>query len=182
MAVAEQSNATAVRTVDADTLREWMEADEAVLIDVREPAEYAAERIPGSVNLPLSSFSPDKLPAHDGRHLVLHCQAGARATQATCRLIDAGLGPVWCFEAGMSGWRTAGLAVEGTGREMINVQRQTQIAVGTFVLAGTLLGAFVAQGWLVLAGLMGCGLIVAGSTGKCALAELIARLSWNQKA
>ena len=38
-------------------------AGTALLIDVREPAEFAAERIHGALNFPLSTFDADALPA-----------------------------------------------------------------------------------------------------------------------
>ena len=51
----------------------------AVLVDVREPYEIAAERIPGSIELPLSQLArgmPANLP--QDRAIVFHCASGAR--------------------------------------------------------------------------------------------------------
>jgi rhodanese-related sulfurtransferase len=42
--------------IDATTLNAWLEAGEAVLVDVREPAEHAGEHIAGAQLLPLSRF------------------------------------------------------------------------------------------------------------------------------
>ena len=43
-------------------LRQGLEAGEIVLVDVREPGEYAAERIHGALLFPLSTFDPAALP------------------------------------------------------------------------------------------------------------------------
>jgi hypothetical protein len=57
--------------------------------------------------------------------------------------------------------------------------RQVQIAAGSLVVAGTLLGAFVHPAWLVLSGFVGAGLVFAGITNTCGLALLLARMPWN---
>lgn len=169
----------ALRSVDAATVREWQEEGSILLVDVREPREYAGGHIPGSLSMPLSRFRPDDIPDPAGRHLVLHCHAGSRARQAAEQLVAAGR-EVWCFEAGMSGWQAAGYPVESTASEPISVLRQTQLTVGALTLTGAVLGLLVHPGWLVLPVFMGCGLIFAGASGKCALANLIATMPWNQ--
>jgi hypothetical protein len=48
------------------------------------------------------------------------------------------------------------------------------------VLLGTVLGAFLSPAWLLLSASVGAGLVYAGVTGSCLLAQLLARLPWNQ--
>lgn len=55
----------------------------AVLIDVREADEYAAEHIPGALLHPLSSFNPAALP--QGLPLILQCGSGKRSATAMAR-------------------------------------------------------------------------------------------------
>ncbi len=50
------------------------------LVDVREPHEFAAGRIPGSMSLPLSRFDPAKLP--EGKRVVFVCRSGRRTLLA----------------------------------------------------------------------------------------------------
>ena len=66
--------------------------DDALLIDVRSPGEYAAGHVEGAINLPLDRFvqnyesvAPDK-----SRQLVLYCQSGARSGQAVPFLAQQG--------------------------------------------------------------------------------------------
>lgn len=90
-----------VREVDAAVLRGWLDRREAVLVDVREPGEHAAERIEGSVPVPLSAFDPRAVPGSDGRKLVLYCRSGNRSGQAGRRLLMAGFAEVHHLRGGL---------------------------------------------------------------------------------
>ena len=60
--------------------------------------------------------------------------------------------------------------------------RQVQIAAGSLVVLGVLLGAFVAPEFLGLAGFVGAGLVLAGVTGWCGMATLLQAMPWNRAA
>jgi len=99
-----------VREVTAAQLAEKVREGAVTLVDVREPAEFAAGHIPGAVNKPLSSFDPAALPS-DGRPVVLYCAAGGRSGTALgrCRAVRADID---CHLAGGIGsWLQAGLPV-----------------------------------------------------------------------
>ena len=51
--------------------------DKAVVIDVREPGEFATERLHGASLHPLSTFDPQRLPVDVSRDVVLHCVVDA---------------------------------------------------------------------------------------------------------
>lgn len=48
--------------IDATVLKAWVEKNEVVLVDVREPSEHAGERISGARLVPLSNFNPAGVP------------------------------------------------------------------------------------------------------------------------
>jgi rhodanese-related sulfurtransferase len=171
-----------VRTVDAATLKAWADRGEVVLVDVREPAEHAAERIPGSVLLPLSKINRKELPATPGKKLVLHCRAGRRGETACRKLLaeDPGL-EVYNFEGGIEAWARAGHALEKSGRYILPLDRQVQLTVGLLVLVGTLLGYFVNPDFLLMTGFFGAGLVFAGVSGFCGMALLLAKMPWNSR-
>jgi len=62
----------------------------------------------------------------------------------------------------------------------ISIMRQVQIVAGSLVLIGTLLGVFVSPKFLFLSGFVGAGLLFAGITNTCAMAQLLAKLPYNQ--
>ncbi|CAA7613637.1 rhodanese-like domain-containing protein [Magnetospirillum sp. UT-4] len=99
-----------VRMVSPAEIKQWHKAGEAVLIDVREAGEFAAERIPGAINLPLSTFDPAKVPVvPEGKKLVIHCRSGARCGMAAARLAASGFsGDIHRMEGGIMGWRFVG--------------------------------------------------------------------------
>ena len=90
-----------------DELLEAMEDGSRAIVDVREPHEFASGHIPGSVNLPLSSFDAGDLPS--GKPVVLVCMAGVRSARALRQTLDAGVADARHYYApGMNGWRAHG--------------------------------------------------------------------------
>lgn len=77
-------------------------------------------------------------------------------------------------------WKDAGFEIQTLGCKVLPLDRQTQMAVGTLAVLGTLLGAFYHPGFYALAGFFGLGLIFAGITGWCGMAKLLAKMPWNQ--
>ena len=63
----------------------------------------------------------------------------------------------------------------------LEIMRQVQIAAGMLVLAGVLLGVFVAPAFLGLSAFVGAGLLVAGVTGWCGMANLLRIMPWNRR-
>ena len=65
-------------------LAECRRTEGALLVDVREPDEYAAGHIPGAVNAPLSTLGSADLPLD--RPLFLYCLRGSRSARAAVLL------------------------------------------------------------------------------------------------
>jgi len=90
-------------------IRKAMDRGEVVLIDVREPQEFAAERIDGALLYPLSTFDPFSLPAcGEGRRLIFHCGSGKRSQAALDRALQAGLDVRSHMAGGMAAWKADG--------------------------------------------------------------------------
>ena len=87
---------------------------EIVLIDVREPNEYAAERIHGALLLPLSTFDPAGLPDEIGKQVVLHCGSGKRSETALNMAVAAGVKVRSHMGGGIMGWKAEELPVVST--------------------------------------------------------------------
>lgn len=94
-----------------------------VLIDVREPEEYRAGRIPSAINLPrgVLEFQIDGHPAlaepnapalaHRRRPIVVYCRTGGRAALAAQALQRLGFEDVRSIAGGIVAWTEAGLPV-----------------------------------------------------------------------
>lgn len=83
-----------------------------LLVDVREPNETTAERIPGSVLAPLQSFDPAALPDPAGKRLVFSCRSGQRSQKALALAQAAGLDYEAHMQGGILGWKAAGYDTE----------------------------------------------------------------------
>ncbi|HEU5280647.1 MAG TPA: rhodanese-like domain-containing protein [Gammaproteobacteria bacterium] len=103
-----------MKTVDAKSAKQWLDMGEAVIIDVREPAEHAAMRIQGATNIPLGTLGQASLPEVHGKKLIAHCHFGKRSAMACQRLmLDHPELEVYNLEGGIDAWVRAGLSVQG---------------------------------------------------------------------
>lgn len=100
------------REINAQTLSKKLADGSAVLVDVREPDEFAAEHIKGAVNSPLSSFAPTNVPDAPDRTIVLQCAGGKRSGLALDRCVGAHSGIDTHLAGGIGAWKAAGLPVE----------------------------------------------------------------------
>jgi len=98
-----------IRNLEAADVARLLKEDAIVLIDVREPPEYAAERIHGALLFPLSTFDPHALPECGGRSVVFHCAAGVRSARALAACRKAGLTHDSHLKGGIQAWKAAGL-------------------------------------------------------------------------
>jgi rhodanese-related sulfurtransferase len=81
----------------------------AVLVDVREPYEQAMERIPDSIELPLSRLAegqPAELP--EGQAPIFLCASGARTLRYSAALADLADGVAYGLAGGIMAWKEAG--------------------------------------------------------------------------
>lgn len=170
-----------MKTIDAATLKRWIDSGEVVVVDVREPAEHAAERIHDATLVPLSTVTKSALPCCDGKKLVIHCRSGKRSTNACEKLLkeDPNL-EVYNLEGGISAWSAAGHHVATSKKFFMPLDRQAQLAIGLMLITGSVLGALFSPAWFLLTGFIGAGLTIAGLTGFCGLAILMSKMPWNQ--
>lgn len=151
----------------------------ATIIDVREADEFAREHIPGARNTPLGTLAQES--ARQGGILVYHCKSGMR-TKANAEKLAAAAGncEAYILDGGIDGWKAAGLPVAADASQPIELIRQVQIAAGSLVVLGVVLGAAVHQGFYALPALVGAGLVFAGISGFCGMARLLVLMPWNR--
>jgi len=169
-----------LKEIDPVTVKSWLDADKAVLIDIREADEYAREHILGAQLVPLSGFDPKDFVGESDKTGVFHCASGRRTAEAAQKILKTGFREIYHLDGGLAGWKEAKLPTHFDRKAPIALQRQVQIAAGALVVLGVLLAAFVSPWFALLSGFVGAGLVFAGTTGNCGMASLLAAMPWNR--
>lgn len=165
--------------LDPQSFQAQLQDTNIVLIDVREPAEFAREHIASAQNFPLSSLTVATVP-QTNKTVLLCCQSSNRSRKAAQIFHEAGYYQLSHLEGGLMAWKAAGLPYKEDKKAPLPMMRQVQIVAGSLVLTGTLLSAFISPWFLLLTGFVGSGLIFAGVSGFCGMAKLLAKLPYNQ--
>jgi rhodanese-related sulfurtransferase/TusA-related sulfurtransferase len=92
-------------TTTTEELQNKLTANERVtVLDVREPAEYAFNRISGSVSIPLGELENRVLELNPDDDIYVICRTGTRSDMACQLLSEKGFKRVTNVVPGMSGW------------------------------------------------------------------------------
>ncbi|OQW33470.1 MAG: hypothetical protein A4E19_03480 [Nitrospira sp. SG-bin1] len=105
-----------VKVIGMEEYRKLVEnPGSAVILDVREPQEYAAGHVPGAINIPrgvleFKIWSQLGFPANSDmdRPLVLQCQSGNRASLAAQSLQDLGFTQTTAVVMSLEDWQKVG--------------------------------------------------------------------------
>ena len=105
------SDSAAVTDIGPADLVEVVADGEAVVLDVRTPAEFAAGHVAGALNIDVSSptFDDEIAALPDDGTYVVYCRSGNRSAQAAATMVDAGFEDVYNVDAGLSTLSSAGI-------------------------------------------------------------------------
>lgn len=100
-----------IREVDVTQAKALLE--QSLILDVREPAEFAAGALPGAINIPrgLLEFKIDGHPAFQGKHheaILVYCLSGGRSALAVETLQKMGWGKTVSLAGGFNAWQQSG--------------------------------------------------------------------------
>jgi rhodanese-related sulfurtransferase len=157
-------------------------AQGALLVDIRASDEYAREHIAAALHIPLAQLAPGNPALAGAQAVIFHCRSGQRTRMAAQQLCDCAGCAAYVLDGGLDAWKRAGLPVRLDAAQPLELQRQVQIAAGSLVLAGTLLGLAASPWFFALSGFVGAGLVFAGVSGFCGMARLLVRMPWNRVA
>ena len=101
-----QANPQAMPEITATELKERLDRGDSIqIIDVREPAEYEAARIPDSKLIPLKEVLNRMGEIDETRETVVHCKMGGRSARAIEALKRAGFkGRLLNLKGGITAW------------------------------------------------------------------------------
>ena len=101
--------------VSANDAVQLINRERAVLIDVSEPAEFAAGHALGAKSVPLGQLEGSSvLPKNKALPLVVLCPTGTRAGRAVATLKKLGFDNARALAGGTAAWREANLPIEKT--------------------------------------------------------------------
>jgi len=91
-----------------------MQAQGALLLDVRQPDEYQEFRAPNSMLLPLGLLQSrmGEISRYKDKPVAVICHSGRRSARAVKQLQEAGFTQAVSVDGGMVSWAAAGLPVE----------------------------------------------------------------------
>ncbi|MEN3363670.1 MAG: hypothetical protein V7606_944 [Burkholderiales bacterium] len=84
-----------------------------IVLDVREPAQFAAGHLRDAKNIPLKEL-PNRISELDkfkSRSVIVMCQQGMQSARATTQLKKAGFNEVVSLNGGLAAWQAQGLPV-----------------------------------------------------------------------
>ncbi|HYB50055.1 MAG TPA: rhodanese-like domain-containing protein [Burkholderiaceae bacterium] len=109
-----------IKTIDMATFKsEFDKKSLGLIIDVREPGEYAEGHIPGAINIPRGQIEfkiwphvgfPDKLDL--ATKITLYCASGLRGSLAAKSLKDLKFADVTAADMRIEEWRNAGYPLD----------------------------------------------------------------------
>lgn len=172
-----------LQTITPEEFKRILDSSHAIdLIDVRTPAEYRAVHVTAARNVPLDTLDPAAVKAqrtglpHEPMYVV--CHTGARSHKACVALLEAGAVAV-SVEGGTPACEKAGIPVT-RGKQTISLERQVRIGAGSLVALGAALSALFSPWFLIIPGVIGCGLLFAGVTDYCGMGLLLGKMPWNR--
>ena len=100
-----------IKPIDPITASEWLDNHEAIIIDVRELAEYNEVHIDGAHLIPVNTVCINKLPSNiKNKKVIVHCMLGKRGGIACEKLLSENPNlDIYNLTGGIVAWENAGL-------------------------------------------------------------------------
>ncbi|HSI94987.1 MAG TPA: rhodanese-like domain-containing protein [Methylophilaceae bacterium] len=105
---------------DVNTVAQIIKSELPILVDVREPEEFAQGHLAGAINVPrgvlefkVDPSNPAGMPTlfDKSAQMVVYCKSGARSALAAQTLRTLGYKSVTSMGGGFEAWKVAGLDV-----------------------------------------------------------------------
>ena len=102
----------AVPNVAPEVAPDWLDAHEALVLDVREPSEYADGHVPTAISIPQADLVMRLNEVPKERDVLVACRSGSRSLGSARFLKAVGYDRVTNLERGTMGWIEAGNPVD----------------------------------------------------------------------
>ena len=107
-----------LKTISPKALFQTIGDAKTTVVDVNAPQSWAANRVPGAINLDPVGFRESDLPADKDATLVFYCSNPLcrKAPNAARRAKEMGYRDVRVMSAGINGWLSASLPIDSSVR------------------------------------------------------------------
>lgn len=153
----------------------------AVIVDIRSVGDYTRKHITHAICLPLASINQDTLP--ENKPVIFTCLSGLTTSNRAAQLRECAgaCEEIYLLEGGLNAWEKAGFSVEKAEAGCsLDIMRQVQIAAGSLILIGALLGFLFSPYFFLICAFVGAGLLFAGITGFCGMVKFLNQMPWNK--
>jgi rhodanese-related sulfurtransferase len=101
------------KTVSPNEAVVLLNNDLTIVVDVREPPEFAEGHIEGARNIPLQKLEEraSELEDHKNKPILVNCQSGTRSLAAGKKLTQLGFTQIFELKGGMFAWKDSNLPV-----------------------------------------------------------------------
>lgn len=156
-----------VEEIDPQTVHQWMQSGEAVVVDVRSTPMRETRSIAGTIGMPLTQLDFDSLEIRDGQSVVFQCEVGITSMRAARLAAAHGMkAPIYNLKGGIREWNRLGLPVEGMSNAPLSLRRPVWLGAGFAAAAGLALGIFVSP-WYALGGaVVAIGILLTAMSGR----------------
>ncbi len=109
----EQTPGTTAKHVNVSEFAQFKTRQEAQLLDVRTPGEFAQGHIPGAFNYNVNDagFMKNAETLDKNKPVYVYCRSGARSSNAMNQLKKAGFKEVYNLQGGIMAWGSEGREV-----------------------------------------------------------------------
>jgi rhodanese-related sulfurtransferase len=162
-------------------LKQRLDSESLLIVDVRERMEFAGGRIAGASSLPLGDLEKWQDGLDRSKETFVICHTGRRSAEAQKKLEMMGFANVVNVAGGIEAWKKEKLPVDRDEHAPWSIERQVRFTAGLLVLTGVLLSIFVHPYFIALSGLIGFGLAFTATIDWCGMGLLIAKMPWNRR-
>ena len=106
-----QSAAQQSTLLEPQEFKEFLSANEVLLVDVRTPREFNSGHIENAININFLSaeFEKEIQKLDSTKTLVIYCRSGNRSSKSTSKFVKAGFKQFYDLKGGVLNWEKTGL-------------------------------------------------------------------------
>jgi len=163
-----------------ETLREEIGDTNSIVVDVREPVEFAGGRIANSKLIPLGQIT-QRISELDGdSNIYLICRTGNRSGKAQKILTALGFDNTTNVKGGFNAWKAAEYPFEQDDKAPWDIERQVRFVAGLLILTGFALSVLIHPYLIGLSVFVGAGLTFSALTNTCTMGMILMKMPWNR--